>query len=63
VAEPTVEELAAMPEDQRVQWFLDHPLDDQDPAVDPTFVARARARAVLVAARRDAEQAGRARAS
>jgi hypothetical protein len=62
VTEPTVQELAAMPEDERVQWFLDHPLDGQDPDVDPAFVARARARGVLVAARRDADQAG-ARAS
>jgi hypothetical protein len=61
----TVEELAAMSEEERVQYFLDHPVEGVDPGVDPLFVARSSARLVPIVVRRDAEQAAKrdARAS
>ena len=61
--DPSVEELAAMSEDERVQYFLAHPLEGQDPAVDPVFVARSRARFVLSILKRDEEQRRSQRAS
>ncbi len=58
--EPTVDELAAMPEDERVQGFLDHPLpEDHAGRMDPLKLARFRARSVLTIQKRDAQQAAR----
>ena len=61
-AEPaSVQELAAMSEDERVEYFLARPMGGQDPTIDPVFVARSRARLVPIVERRDAEQAARRR--
>jgi hypothetical protein len=57
----SVPELAAMSEDERVEYFLANPMDGQDPAIDPVFVARSRARLIPIVERRDAEQAARRR--
>jgi hypothetical protein len=50
---------------ERVQYFLDHPVEGVDPEVDPLFVARSSARLVPIVVTRDAEQAAKrdARAS
>ena len=55
----TVDELAVMSEGERVQYFLDHPVEGVDPEVDPPFVARSSARLVPIVVRRDAEQAAK----
>ena len=57
----SVPELAAMSEDERVDYFLANPMDGQDPMIDPVFVARSRARLVPIVERRDAQQASRRR--
>jgi hypothetical protein len=60
---PTVQELAAMPYEERLQYFLDHPMDGQDADADPGLVARARAHVIPIIAQRDAEQAADRHAS
>ena len=53
----SVQELAAMEEQERVAYFLAHPLEGTDQA-DAEFLARHRASSVLTIAARDAQQAG-----
>jgi len=60
---PTVEQLAAMPYEERVQYFLDHPMEGQDANADPALVAQARAHVIPIIAQRDAEQAADRHAS
>ena len=57
----SVQELGAMSEEERVQYFLANPMEGQDPTIDPEFVARSRARLVPIIERRDADQATRRR--
>jgi hypothetical protein len=56
----SVEDLAKMPEDERVQWFLAHPLPAEHAgSMDPLTLARFRARSVMTVQQRDHEQAQR----
>jgi hypothetical protein len=61
--EPSLEELAAMTEEDRIQYFLAHPLEGQDPSINPLFVARSRATTIPVIMKREEEQRRSQRAS
>jgi hypothetical protein len=61
--ELSLEELAAMTEEDRIQYFLAHPMEGQDPSINPLFVARSRASTVPVILQRDEEQRRSQRAS
>lgn len=59
----SLDRLVSMTPEQRHQYFLDHPLPGVDPAIDPDFVARSRARLVPIVADRDIKQAAEHHAS
>ena len=60
---PSLEELAAMTEDERIEYFLAHPLEGVDPSISPLFVAQSRASTIPVIVKRDEEQRRSQRAS
>lgn len=51
----TVAELAAMPADELIAYFTEHPFPGLDPRIDPAFVARIRAKSVERLVQRDQE--------